>query len=370
MSSLDAKRPARVLLVYASRPPILDYLQKAFSRRQIEVQSVFADDNTWFDRKVIHRINKWAHSLRILPKNRNYFEQHPLAHKNFRSEKLHEVYDSFQPDLVLLIRGISFRHDVLKMVRPLFGWWIEHEGRVDEALAEISNFDWYFFMSDTSVQKAHQAGYSHASYLAHAVDPGAFFPIGDVKKKFDVCFVGGWSPKRQAYIENTLALTSNVAIYGGKWLRKCWNRPAILSCWKGSYIEGDDLNCLYNESQIVLNITNWGSGEGAARSGMNMRVLEVPATGSFLFTDTSKELEQFLTPGIHIGTHDSPEAFKSGLAYFLSHDAERVAIAFEGMNHVRSRHTYDHIVQEILRCYDALDISRKKHNVALHAGYF
>ena len=37
-----------------------------------------------------------------------------------------------------------------------------------------------------------------------------------------------------------------------------------------------------------MNITNWGLGEGAKRSGMTMRVLEVPATGAFLLTDGSQ----------------------------------------------------------------------------------
>jgi spore maturation protein CgeB len=172
-----------------------------------------------------------------------------------------------------------------------------------------------------------------------------------VQKEFDVCFVGGWSPKRQTYLEATLAVTPKVALYGGKWLKKCWNRPAILRCWKGSYIEGEDLNRLYNQSAIVLNITNWGKGEGKARSGMNMRVLEVPATGAFLFTDASLELEEFLTPGMHVGVHEGIEDFSAGLAHFFAHPEQRDAIAVAGMNHVRSRHTYDHVVQEILNAY-------------------
>jgi hypothetical protein len=63
-----------VLIAFASRPPIIDYLKAAFARRGIEVKAVFADDNTWFDRFVIHRLNKLAHNFRVIPKSRNFLK--------------------------------------------------------------------------------------------------------------------------------------------------------------------------------------------------------------------------------------------------------------------------------------------------------
>jgi hypothetical protein len=343
--------PRKILLAYSSRPPILDYLAAAFARRGIETRALRADENTWFDRYVIHRLNKLAHSFRILPKSRHLFEDHPLSHRNFRSSRLQAAYREFQPDLVLLVRGINFRADVLAETRPLFGWWVEHEGRVGEALKEIDRFDGYFFMNETCVRAANDHGYAKAAFLAHGVDPDAFRPLPGVAKKYDACFVGNWSPKRQQYVEAALAVTPNLALYGGKWLRKCWNRPAILKCWKGRYIEGAELNRLYNESRVVINVTNWGKGEGRARSGMNMRVLEVPATGAFLLTDESLEMDAFLTPGVHVGTYDDLADFSRQLKRHLDDAAGREAIAAAGCAHVRERHTYDHIAGEIVARY-------------------
>lgn len=341
----------KILIVYSSRPPIVEYLERAFTRLGIEARHVYADDNTWFDRYFIRRLNKLAHNFRILPKSRSLFEQHPLSHRNHRSKSLARSYADFAPDLVLLIRGINFRADVLAATRPLFGWWIEHEGRIGEALAEIGNYDGYFFMNQSCVQAALDTGYAHASFLAHAVDPEIFRLVSGVQKKYDVSFVGNWSPKRQSYIEAALKVTPNLALYGGKWLRKCWNKPSILKCWKGRYIEGENLNRLYNISRVVLNITNWGKGQGKARSGMNMRVLEVPATGAFLLTDESMEMDSFLIPGIHVGVYYDLDDFPVQLRYYLERDVEREVIASAGLAHVRERHTYDHVAREVVDRY-------------------
>lgn len=342
----------KILIAYSSRPPILEYLTRAFSRLGIEVQVIRADENTWFDRYVIHRINKLAHSFRLLPKSRHLFEGHPLSHRNFRSSRLLEAWKSFRPDLTLLIRGINFRQDVLMQTRPLFGWWVEHEGRVGEALKELDRFDGYFFMNQSCVDSARAVGYTKSAYLAHAVDPDVFKPIKGVVKRYDACFVGNWSPKRQRFIEMALKETPSLALYGSKWLRKCWNRPAILKAWKGSYVEGPDLNRLYNESRLVLNVTNWGKGEGKSRSGMNMRVLEVPATGAFLLTDDSLEMADFVTPGEHLIVFDDLADFGRKIGYYLVHGDERERIAASGCRHVRERHTYDHVAARIVTAFE------------------
>ncbi len=349
---MTARSLRRLLIAYSSKPPILDYLGGAFARRGIETFLLRADENTVFDKYVIHRVNKLAHSLRLLPKSRCLFEGHPLSHRNYRSARLLAAYREFEPDLVLVIRGIGFRREVLEATRPLLGWWVEHEGRVGEALAEAGCYDGYLFMNEAGVVAALAKGYEGAGFLAHAVDPHAFRRLEGESKRYDACFVGNWSEKRQAFIEAALEVTPNLALYGGKWLRKCWNRPKILRCWKGSYVEGEELNRLYNRTRVVLNITNWGKGEGRARSGMNMRVLEVPATGAFLLTDQSREMDSFLTPGTHVGIFDDLTEFGDQLRYYLTHEAEREAVAAAGYEHVRDRHTYDHMAEQIVAWYD------------------
>lgn len=347
----------KVLLVYSSKPPIMRYLASAFNRKGISTEMVYADVNHWFDRYIIHSVNKMLHNFRILSKDRSVFSDHPLSHKNYRSYNLWKAYKQFNPDLVLLIRGIKFRHDVLEDIRkgtPLFGWWIEKEERIEEALGEINLFDWYFFMNSSCVDITMQRKFLNTGVLHHSVDPGIFHPMDNIEKTIDICFVGNWSSKRQKVIEALRTITGNIVIYGRKWTKKNLFNPKIRKCVKGKYIDGSELVILYNKSKIVLNITNWGFGEGKKRSGMNMRVLEVPATGSFLLTDGSRDMDAVVTAGKHIAVYENIEDCVGQAKYYLDNAPERESIAKEGCLHVRTNYTYNDVVSRIITVYNNL----------------
>lgn len=342
----------RVLVAYTSRPPIIEYLRSAFARRGIEVRGVYADENTWFDRFVIHRANKLAHNFRIIPKSRNLFDDHPLSHMNYRSRRLHEAIAAWDPDLVFLIRGLGFRKWALEGARTKFGWWVEADERVAEALGEAPWYDRYFFINSSSVEAAKAAGYGHAAYLPHAVDPTVFRPLPDVTKDLDFCFVGLWSRKRQQYIEAALDVTRNGAVYGPKWLRKTFRNPRLRRIVKGRYIGGGALVQLYNRTKVVINVTEWGAAAGAKRSGMTMRLFEVPATRTLLLTDSSADIHLAIEPGRHVATFEDLEEFRRKLAFYLAHAEERERIGEEGLQHVRTSSTYDAMAERLISAYE------------------
>ena len=152
----------KVLLVYSSKPPIMQYLASAFSRKGISTEMVYANANHWFDRYIIHPANKMLHNFRIIPKDKSVFSDYPLSHKNYRSSNLRKTYQLFNPDMVLIIRGIGFQRNILKEIRKrtlLFGWWIEKEERIEEALGEINLFDWYFFINSSCIDIGTKRGF-------------------------------------------------------------------------------------------------------------------------------------------------------------------------------------------------------------------
>jgi len=351
----------KVLLVYSSKPPIMQYLASAFSRKGISAEMVYADANHWFDRYIIHPANKILHNFRIMPKDKSVFSDHPLSHKNYRSSNLWKTYKQFNPDLVLIIRGIGFQNNVLNEIRrntPLFCWWIEKEERIEEALAEINLFDWYFFINSSCIDIGTEKGISDISLLHHSVDPDTFHPMDNIDKEIDICFVGNWSLKRQQVIEALLNVTDNIVIYGRKWVKKNFLNSKIRKCVEGKYIDGSALVKLYNKSRIVLNVTNWGFGEGKKRTGMNMRILEVPATGAFLLTDGSRDMEAVVTPGKHIAVYEGIEDCVNLAQYYLSNASEREAIAKEGCLHVRANYTYNDVVNRIIAAYNNLTVEK------------
>jgi spore maturation protein CgeB len=341
--------PRRVLIAYTSRPPTIEYLKAAFARRGIEARGFHADDNTWFDRLVIRRVNKLAHNLRVIPKSRVFFENHPWAHLNYRSRRLRDEIAAYDPDLVLLIRGLGFRRSATDGARTKLGWWVEADERVDEALGEVPWFDGYFLINSSSVEAARQAGLQHVHYLPHAADPSVFRPLPEVRRDIDFSFVGLWSKKRQEYIEAALEVSENGAVYGPKWYAKTFMDARLRRIVKGRYIDGEPLVRLYNRTKVVINVTNWGSGTG--RSGMTMRLFEVPASGSFLLTDHSVEITQVIQPGVHLETFRDLGEFREKLRRYLQGDEERERIAARGRSHVAAHCTYDRTVERICQAY-------------------
>src|SRR5271157_5509543 len=113
----------------------IDSLKRAFQGSGVEIYWFNSNTNNWFDRKIIHGINKQAHNFRILPKNRTFFDNHPLAALNYRSSKLMEKVNEISPDLFFMAGFPRFTGNVLKEIRKkslIFGWWLEGEERLEE----------------------------------------------------------------------------------------------------------------------------------------------------------------------------------------------------------------------------------------------
>ncbi|MFQ5428548.1 MAG: glycosyltransferase [Thermodesulfobacteriota bacterium] len=363
----------KILIVYFQRPPIIEYLQKAFKGRGIEAREFYSDSNNWFDQFVIRPINKTAHNLRIIPKNRFLFEAHPLCQLRYRNRKLIEEVDTFCPDLVLLIRGYGYQHGTLAEVRrrcKLFGWWIEREEGAEEAIAEAALFDYYFFLHSSAVTLAKKQGLGKIGHIPHSVDTGVFRPLG-LAKKYDWSFVGGWSEAREEFIRKAVAVSSNGALYGPKWKKKLQAAgKAAKGIAKGDSIWGDSLVRLYNESRVVINHTHWGLGGGRERTGLTMRVLEAAACGSCMLTDGSADLTSLVTPGKDVVLYKDLDDFSAELKRLLTNDGLRERIARTGMEDIRKKFSYDDIVDKIMMRYEDLvgDRGQRKGNVSGAGG--
>lgn len=354
----------RVLLVfYHPMFGITDGLRTAFLQCGIQVDVLYyAACRTLFDQFVIHTTNKWLHNLKLQPKSAQKFKNHPLSHQRYFEDQLIKKVESFSPDLILLVRGQKCSLETLTRIRKearLYGWWVEKSERCVPSIAdEIHCFDWYFSISRQCVETLREEGHAHVSYQNHLVNDHIFRPrpdgVSSDKKRYDACFVGLWSRKRQKFIEAALEVTKNIAVYGPKWHVNNLSRFSVLRRVKGTFILGDKLVDLYRKTAVVLNTTEWEGINQQGRSGMNMRVLEVPACGSFLLTDTSVEMGDFLTPGLHMGTYETLDDFQSKLAYYIGHPEECKQIAFQGMQHLQKQNLgYSAFIDKIVGLYQS-----------------
>ncbi|MFH0924210.1 MAG: glycosyltransferase [bacterium] len=85
-----------------------------------------------------------------------------------------------------------------------------------------------------------------------------------------------------------------------------------------------------------------------------MRILEVPACGSFLLTDGSSDMKKLITPGEHLVVYNDLEDCVKKAKYYLENEFERNRIANSGCCYVRTNYTYDDIAQSILKTYENL----------------
>ncbi|WP_026182766.1 CgeB family protein [Leeia oryzae] len=344
----------KVLLYYVPRPPIMAYLQKAFTKQGVQVICSDAHANNWVDKRLFHFINKQAHNFRILPKSKNFFESHPLTQRNYREAVLKQQFDEFKPDLCFMIRGLfGIQADTIKYLQRssrLFGWWIESDDRVDQALAQAKDYETFYVMNSSLHDAAISRGIHNTRIMHHAVDPEAFYPIEGIKKDIDICFVGSWSASRQKALESVFQLTKNVVIYGRHWRKRLADNAVLQSKVLGEYIGGHDLVVLYNRSRIVFNYTGWGNEQ--TRSGFTMRTLEVPACKSLLLTDYSKDIEKIMTSREHLIMFKEMDEALENIESILSNSRMAQQIATDGYEKVISCFTYDVIVRKIIEGYE------------------
>jgi spore maturation protein CgeB len=95
---------------------------------------------------------------------------------------------------------------------------------------------------------------------------------------------------------------------------------------------------------------------------MNMRIFEVPASGAFLLTDDSRELEEFLRPGEHIGIYGELPDLQAQVRHYLAASDERQAIADKGCEHVRNNYTYDLVAQRVVEVCRGLKEADNAHH--------
>lgn len=335
----------KVLIVYHRFPPIAPALKKAFMRLGIQAEIFCTTDyEHWFYHRVIRKVNRYARSLRLIPKGGDLFKAHPLNLVNYVSSNFARVYAGCRPDAVFVIHGLPFGRDIIsKLSVPRVGWHLEPRNDLPYLADNASAFDIYNSYSQHDVDSLTAAGYD-SRYMCHAVDPEEFHPEAGVAKAYDVTVVGNWSAWRDETLKAALEVTDNVAVYGGYWMRKsAIPRKTLRRIYKGAEIVGAELNHLYNASRIVLN-----ASRTPGSAGLNMRFFEAPAAGGILLTDTAPELEKHFVPGTHLAMYRDTQELKRLLGELLGSPDKQESMRHAGQQLVLAQHTYDRMAARVL----------------------
>lgn len=248
-------------------------------------------------------------------------------HKDRRSERgLLKAAQAFQPDTVIVISLLTFSSHCLKKLRrlhkvnQLIGWCVEGPNWIRSPFEESGLYDRYFAINRNITDQSD----GKIEYLpAYGRDSSRFHPIPrqnqDTRKK--VVFVGQFKPRRAELIASLLHL--DVEIHGPGWDKA---GIAFSKAWKGTFIWGEDLNRLYNQAAIILNITFWNPLEG----GNTQRIVDVPSSGALLLTDDNDEIRTLFKIDEEVVTFRTPEDLRNKVEFYLCHVDERDRIAQAG----------------------------------------
>ena len=280
------------------------------------------------------RYRLWPRALR--PRD---WRRRQLDHVN---AQVLETARTVRPDIFLCVKGVQFRPETIRAIGRLgvttVGYWIDDPLDHGRSLINAPSYDRYFTIDASSVERYRHEGIARIEHLQLAADPEVFFPLPDAGCTMDVVFVGTHAPRRESIVVGLQDF--NTHVYGSAaWRTAAMDAPRI---HPGAF--GSRTNEVLNRARINLNVHTW-FGQG---SGLNLREFEVPASRGFLLTDWVAEIDGAYRDGEHVVCWRTPEDLRAKVAYYLTHEDERRAIAARGHEHFLQHHTYTIRASELL----------------------
>ena len=104
-----------------------------------------------------------------------------------------------------------------------------------------------------------------------------------------------------------------------------------------------EMPLVFRRSKINLNISL-----RSILSGIPQRAFDIMGSGGFLLSNFQADFLDYFVPGEDFVYYDSKKDLLRKVDYYLSHEAERQAIAKNGHDKVAAAHTYRHRVREML----------------------
>jgi len=255
----------------------------------------------------------------------------------YANKMLEEVVFLERPDklLVLLYKDI-FDYDSLVKYSNIYGtetiiWLFDDDKRYPFTKELVNCFDKVVTTIKHRHDERKQKGIN--SILAQFAANHYLYRKLLVEKKYDVVFIGQNFENREEYISFLQNNGINVETYG--------------KGWKGSNkISQKDLIKIMNESKICLNFSS--SAGNPHLKFIKGRVFEVPATGSFLLTETCEELEDYFVIGKHLDVFDDKNQLLEKVKYYLKHERVREQIAKDSMIHVLGNYTFEKYLKKVI----------------------
>lgn len=275
------------------------------------------------------------------------------------NRKVIEIVSTFQPDLILILKGETLKANTLKNLRiqgrRIVSWWLDdpllYISEKPEIQDQFKHLDVLFVFDRGHLNDLKMLGAPMPTYLPCAFDPAIYHPkkvsSRDFKQYYcDIGFIASYYPERGELLKYMKGL--KVAIWGGGWKAIPEIRSFPPRTLRGKSLAGPKVATAYNIMPICLNLHHSQTLIG----GLNMRAFEIPAAGGFQLMDYVPGAEELFEPGLEIVMARSPAHFRELANFYLAHPEERLKITKAGMTRALRDHTYRNRLQFV---FDTLE---------------
>lgn len=198
----------------------------------------------------------------------------------------------------------------------IIGWYFDDDWRFDNySKYWVSHLDINVTNSVEAVQK-YQA--LNARVIQTTPNTGiAYYPeLYQLEKKYDVSFVGSRAyAKRDQLFQEIEASGIHIETFGFGWPR--------------GYVTFEEMIEIFQKSKINLNFS-MGNPENGGVLQIKGRVFQVCMAGGFLLTEYAPGTEKYFEIGKEIVCFQNTKELVDMISYYLTHDKERLAIAYAG----------------------------------------
>ncbi|MBA3343545.1 MAG: glycosyltransferase [Gemmatimonadaceae bacterium] len=180
-----------------------------------------------------------------------------------------------------------------------------------------------------------------ALFLPAAGDAGIRPVAPDNRFAADVAFIGtGYDPDRAAMLIE-VARHYDMRVWG-----LGWEKWAAELRWSGRPVEGKEFAAVCSSSGIVLGVNPARAAGGTTYT--SDRTWMVILGGGFYLTQRTPGVAHMLSDGEHCAFYDDAPGCVGECAHYLANPTERERIRARGESFVRTHHTYDQRISNIL----------------------
>jgi len=266
-------------------------------------------------------LRKFFPLIETFDTKKNYFQ---FGKESMNSKFLKKITEKKYDLILFAMEGDEFFPETLKEIRdfcPETKTLIiicDDDARFDSGSRYYSLFFNYVITSQDYVQEYKKDGikaFFHLDYNTYKLSPQ------NLKKTYDVTFIGRPKADRNEIIKYLLEHGINIKLFGWDWYKYDEFKDIYLGP-----LNSEDYAKVINQTKINLGTSKAGYVEEHNRFHMKARIFEVAFCKSFQLIEKFPRLLEFFNEK-EIGMYNSQEDMLKKIKYYLKHEKEREKMA-------------------------------------------